>query len=294
MRIALSTPRGNVGRHLTRDLIRSGIRPLLLSHAPRTPDSLAPYVDSVTVDLRDPDAWLRALDTVDALYLVVPPDTADDPIRHYETVGAAAARAIGAHGVRQVVLQSSVGAELRNGAGEIDGLARVEQALDELAVGSGTRVTHLRCGFFFTNLLFQLDALRAGEVSVILPVDHRMPWVAPRDIAAVAASLLVQQGPDGRHVQAVHGPRDLSWAEAAAEVSEATGRPLRVIQIPDDDMRAALSSAGLSPAQVEGMVGMSVGLREGFEPEQPRDAISTTETTLGAWAFDVLRPLLSS
>lgn len=292
MRIALTTPHGNVGRHLTRDLVRSGIRPLLLTHTPGAADELAPYADSVAVDARDPDAWLRALEGVDALYLVVPPGTADDPIRHYESVRDAAVRAVAAHGVGHVVLQSSVGAELRNGAGEIDGLARVEEALDELAARSGTRMTHLRCGFFFTNLLYQLEALRAGEVPVILPVDHRMPWVAPRDIAAVAASLLLQPGPGGRHVQAVHGPRDLSWAEAAAEVSEATGHAVRAVQIPDDDMRTALSQAGMTPAQVDALTGMSVGLREGFVPEQPRDVVSTTETTLGAWAFAMLRPLL--
>src|SRR3712207_8934011 len=43
----------------------------------------------------------------------------------------------------------SGGAELRSGAGEIDGLAATEQALD----ATGASVLHLRCGMFFTNLL---------------------------------------------------------------------------------------------------------------------------------------------
>lgn len=36
---------------------------------------------------------------------------------------------------------------------------------------------------FFTNLLLQLDAVRAGVLPVVQPVDQPMTWVAPRDIA---------------------------------------------------------------------------------------------------------------
>jgi hypothetical protein len=39
-------------------------------------------------------------------------------------------------------------------------------------------------------------------------------------------------------------------------------------------------------------MGMSTGLREGFTPEQPRTAATTTPTTLAAWCQDELRPLL--
>jgi len=50
-----------------------------------------------------------------------------------------------------------------------------------------------------------------------------MPWVDPLDIATVAATRLLAQGWTGRQVQAVHGPADLTWTEAAAVLSTATG-----------------------------------------------------------------------
>ena len=59
---------------------------------------------------------------------------------------------------------------------------------------------HLRCGYFFANLTMQLDTLRDGVVPVLLPVDHPMPWVAPRDIAEVAALWLLSADWAGRHV----------------------------------------------------------------------------------------------
>jgi hypothetical protein len=48
----------------------------------------------------------------------------------------------------------------------------------------------------------------------------------------------------------------------------------------------------MRPRQVEALVQMSIGLRDGYEPEQPRDATSTTETSIEAWSYEVLRPLL--
>ncbi|MGI8902983.1 MAG: hypothetical protein ACR2IP_04865 [Solirubrobacteraceae bacterium] len=45
----------------------------------------------------------------------------------------------------------------------------------------------LRCGFFVTNLLMDLDGLRAGRLTTTRPLDAPTPWVEPRDIAAVAA-----------------------------------------------------------------------------------------------------------
>jgi hypothetical protein len=44
---------------------------------------------------------------------------------------------------------------------------------------------------------------------------------------------------------------------------------------------------------VEGVVGMTAGLRDDFTPEAVRDLRSTTPTTLAAWAYAVLRPLLA-
>lgn len=95
--------------------------------------------------------------------------------------------------------------------GEIDGLAATEVALD----GLDTDVTHLRCGYFFTNLLLDVDSLKSGRLQTVLPVDAPMAWVAPRDIAEVAALTLLNREWTGHRVQAVQGPEDLSWSQVA-------------------------------------------------------------------------------
>ncbi|MEV0352293.1 NAD(P)H-binding protein [Nonomuraea sp. NPDC050680] len=296
MEIAITAPSGNVGRFLVGHLVRAGVRPRLLSRHPEQPRSAwGDLVDAREVDLRDAAAVTEATRGVDALFLVVPPGEADDPVAAYAEVGEIVAAAVAENRISRTVLQSSVGAELREGAGEIDGLARVEEALNRIvAKHAGLAVTHLRCGYFFSNLLFELDSIRAGTVAVLLPTGKPFSWVAPADIAAVAASLLLRADWSGRRVQAVHGPQDLSWDDVLAVVGDILGRAVTAHRVADDDMRATMAGAGMSPAQVEAIMGMSTGLREGFVPEQPRTPVTTTDTTLGAWAWAELRPTLDA
>ncbi|MER6572333.1 NAD(P)H-binding protein [Streptomyces sp. NPDC001093] len=289
MRIAVTTPTGNVGRHVVAMLLRAGVRPRVLA---RDPGRLAPdvrrEVEAVAVNQRDTKAVVAATAGADALFWVDPPSVGEDPLGDYELATASVVHAVRENGIERTVFQSSVGAEKRHGAGEIDGLAGTELALDSL----GATVAHLRCGYFFTNLELQLDAVRTGVIPVILPLDQPLAWVAPRDIAEVAVTRLLSTGWSGRCVQAVHGPADLTWPQAAEIVSAAIGRPLRAERVSDDAMRNLLRTSGMADGLVEAVVGMSTGLRNGFVPEQPRTLHTTTPTTLAAWAYDVLRPQL--
>ncbi|MEV0262733.1 NAD(P)H-binding protein [Streptomyces sp. NPDC050617] len=291
MRIAVTTPTGNVGRHVVSALVRAGVRPRVLL---RDPDRLSPDirddVDAVRVDQYEPDSVAAATEGVGALFWVDPPSEGADPLADYARATDSVVRAVTDNGIGRVVFQSSVGAEKRHGAGEIDGLAHTETALD----GLGIDVTHLRCGYFFTNLELQLDALRAGApLQVILPLDLPMAWVAPRDIAEAAAGRLLSPDWSGRCVQAVHGPADLTWRQVADILSAAVGRRIGVERITDDAMRAQLRQVGMSDRLVEAVLGMSTGLREDFVPEQPRTVRTTTPTTLAAWAYDTLRPQIT-
>ncbi|WP_341973902.1 NAD(P)H-binding protein [Microbacterium sp. LWO13-1.2] len=285
MRIAITTPNGHVGHHLARALVRAGVRPLLVMRdRSRMDDELREVADVAEADSLNAGEVVDVTRGVDALYWVDPPSMNDDPLADYARATEAVTAAVTANGIGRVVFQSSVGAEKRHGAGEIDGLAATEMALDELDI----YVTHLRCGYFFTNLVMQLDAIRSGRIPVLLPPDSRMSWVAPRDIADVAAGLLLSTSWSGRRVQAVHGPADLSWNDVAAILATERGTPVKAEQIADDEMRRIYLSAGISQSAAEALLGMSTGLRDGFTPEQARTVVSTTPTTLRSWVSEEL------
>lgn len=286
MRIAVTTPTGHVGSRVVRLLLQAGSRPVLLV---RDPSKLDPdtreHVEVRQGDQGDADFVLDATEGVDALFWV---DPTDSDIATSAGMGANAARAVRANGIARTVFQSSVGAEKRHGAGLIDGLARVEEKFDDATAN----VLHLRCGYFFTNLLADLDSLRHGQLITAMPADSPMPWVDPRDIGDIAAARLLSATWSGRQVQAVHGPEDLTFADVATILTQATGRQIELHVVADQDIRDSLLAAGLPGTTVEGIVGMTSGLRDDFTPEQPRSILTTTPTTLSAWAYVHLRPLL--
>ncbi|MEU8607596.1 NAD(P)H-binding protein [Actinoplanes sp. NPDC048791] len=286
MTIAVTAATGHVGSRAVQVLVQAGVRPTVLIRDPaKLPAEVRDRVDVLPGDLRDAAYVTEATKGADALLWIVPESfTADDPVAEMTAIAANGAAAVAANGISRTVLISSVGAERRHGAGMIDGLARAEELLD----GAGPVCT-LRCGYYFTNLLGSLEELRAGTLTTTRPADAPMPWVDPRDVGEVAAARLLGGQWSSSFVQAVHGPADLSWHEVAEIVGAALGREISVQVITDDELRGALSGAGLTPGVVEGIVGMTAGLRDDFVPEQPRSFVSTTPTTLAAWAAEHLR-----
>ena len=289
MKIVVTTPAGHVGSRVVRLLIQAGVRPTVLT---RHPGAFSPvHVDVVAADLSDAAEVVRATRDADALFWVEPQaaDPDADPVAWYAMLGANAARAVTENGIGRTVFLSSIGAEARSGTGEIDGLARTEELLD----ATGATVLHLRCGYFYTNLLWQLESIRDGGVlRAPMAVDFAQPWVDPRDIGDVAAARLLSSGWSGRHVQAVHGPSDLTLTEAAAIIGEAIGRPVRAETQSQASLRDGLRAAGFGEAMVEGLAGMSAVMRADFPVEDKRSIVTTTPTTLAAWAHAYLRPAL--
>ncbi|MBE1537917.1 NAD(P)H-binding protein [Actinomadura algeriensis] len=289
MRIAVTTPQGNVGGHLVRMLIRAGVTPVLLTRHPENiPAAVAEHVELVKMDSRELKQVVSATSGVDAIYWVDPPAESADPLADHRRATEAVVAAVETNRIGRVVFQSSVGAEKRHGAGEIDGLAETEVALDD----SGVDVTHLRCGYFFTNLLFEAESVKAGRLQTVLPLDAPMSWVAPRDIAEVAALTLLNRDWSGRRVQAVHGPEDLSWTQVAEILTEELGWEVRVARIADQQMREQYMHVGMPPAMADAMLGMSTGLRDGFTPEQARSTVTTTPARLRGWIREELVPVL--
>src|SRR4051795_3400970 len=276
-------------------LCRAGVRPRLLLRKPdRLSVELRDHVELAVGDQRDRDYVLEATRGVDAVFWVHPDDwSMPDPNADAEHTGQGLAEAMRHNRIGRVVFQSSIGAELRQGAGFIDGLARIEERLDTAREDTGSAVLHLRCGYFMTNLFFDLDGLRAGRLTTTRPLEEPMPWVDPVDIATVAALRLLAEDWTGRQVQAVHGPAHLTWTEVAAILSTATGVSIEAQQITRDEERADLRQAGMSEVAVEGIIGMSVGERDGFIPEQPRSVLTTTSSTLAGWAITHLRPAIA-
>jgi uncharacterized protein YbjT (DUF2867 family) len=217
---------------------------------------------NVVFDWHDPATFAAALDGVRAVYLVAP-DFVEDPSG---AVATFLAKARGS-GVESVVALSSMGAgfplEPRD-----SGRRKVEQAVIE----SGLRWTLLRPTGFAQNFSegFLLPAILQGGAIVAATGDGAVAFVDADDIAAVAASALIDPG----HASTTHvitGPRALTFAEAAAAISTASGRAVAHHAIPRDAMAQLLQQAGMPADYVEMVLRDQDAIRDG-------QAASVTDT----------------
>ncbi|MBZ2198989.1 NAD(P)H-binding protein [Occultella gossypii] len=186
-------------------------------------------------DWEDPSTWADALDGVSAVYIAYVPDLAlpgaDD------VIGAFAEQAVAA-GARRLVLLS--------GRGE----TAAEQA-EQRVRASGADWTILRASWFNQNFSesFLLPAVLSGVFAAPGPGEPE-PFTDVEDIADVAATVLTQDGHAGR-VYELSGPRSLTFAEAMAEISAASGLEVHHQEISAEEFRAGLAAEGTPPELVD-------------------------------------------
>jgi len=183
----------------------------------------------VRFDWTDRRGWDAALSGVDAVFLSYAPDLAiPGATDAVEALVKKARRA----GVRKIVLLS--------GRGEAEA-----QAAEGLVRNSGAVWTIVRASWFnqnFSEGAF-LPMVQAGEIA--LPAGSvPEPFIDVDDIADVAVAALTEEG-HAREVYEVTGPRLLTLAEAASEISSAAGRDIRFTEISHADFAAGLEKAGL-------------------------------------------------
>ena len=102
----------------------------------------------------------------------------------------------------------------------------------------------MRCAWFMQNFSenYFVDGVLAGELA--LPIGEiGEPFVDADDIAEVAAAALTQPGHVGQLYE-LTGPRTLTFAEAVAEIAEASGRQVQYTQIEQETFDAALRDMG--------------------------------------------------
>jgi uncharacterized protein YbjT (DUF2867 family) len=118
--------------------------------------------------------------------------------------------------------------------------------------------------------------------------------IATRDIGRVAAERLASSSWTGRHVRELHGPADLSFAEAAMILSEVLGRKIAYVKCDRDEARRAILAGGVSENAADLMLEMYDAVEAGrLRTLQPRSTETTTPTTLAEFAREVLMPMFA-
>lgn len=116
-----------------------------------------------------------------------------------------------------------------------------------LPKAGATKFTFVRAAYFMENILANAYPMKNDGV---LPVfgggeTHPFPMVATRDIGNVAADALLA-APSATHWTELQGPREYSFADAAAAASKILGRPVKATPVPLEAMVPTLTKLGFS------------------------------------------------
>lgn len=226
---------GRLGRLVVDGLVAAGAPCRAVSRDPARAAALArPGVEPLVLDAADAPALDRALAQADRLFLCLPTSREQVVL---ERGAIDAATRTGTPVVKLAWVGAGMDTDVPFGVWHRE----IEQ---HLAV-AGVPHDVVRSSSFVQHLWGELIAPRVREAGSfrLSAGDGRVAAVDLRDVADVCVALLLR-GEQGGRAYDLTGPEALSFAEAAAILAGATGRPVAYVDAPEDEVRAELLALG--------------------------------------------------
>jgi uncharacterized protein YbjT (DUF2867 family) len=257
MTVLVTGATGSVGAHVARALAERGAAPRAFARdrgaAARV---LGPDVEVAVGDFGDGESLRAAMRGVEQVFLTC----ANHP-RQVEWEKAAIDAAATA-GVRRVVKQSALGAEVGSRVAFFDANARIAENLR----ASGLAFVLLEPAFKMSNLFAGADAVRQAGALFLPGAGAKVAMVDPRDVAEVAAAVLTSDGHDGRRYE-LTGPEAVTFDDVAEQLSTVVGRPVGFVPVSDDAAVEQMVGAGVPEWFATNVVTQFGLLREGTQAE---------------------------
>ncbi|GAB5390357.1 MAG: NAD(P)H-binding protein [Alphaproteobacteria bacterium] len=179
-------------------------------------------------DWNNETGWEACLEGVTAVYITYTPDLAmpgaTDAIQAFVHLAKQ-------QGVRRLVLLSGRGEE-------------EAQACEQIVQDAGLEWTIVRASWFNQNFSEGAFVEMVLNGAITLPAGTQLePYVDVDDIADVAVAALTEDHHHGE-IYEVTGPRLMTVADVAADISQSTGRQIAYIDVPHDAFVAEIASSG--------------------------------------------------
>jgi uncharacterized protein YbjT (DUF2867 family) len=238
---------------------------------------LPPEVEVATGDLTEPESLDAALEGAGAVFLVwtAPP----------ATVPAVVER-LAAH-ARKVVLLSAPHRTPHPFFQQPNPMATLQAEIEKHLAATDLESTIIRPGMLASNALFWwASTIRSGGVvrwpygaAETAPVDDR-------DVAAVAAHTLVQDGHSGGDY-VLTGPDALSHADQVAVIADVLGRPIRFEELSPDEFRRETQDSWPRPAVEMLLAAWGATLGEpAYVTSTVAEILGSAPRTFRQWAAD--------
>jgi uncharacterized protein YbjT (DUF2867 family) len=286
--IVITAPTGQIGRHLLDDVLDEAEKIRVIVRDPaRLPARVRERVDVVQGSHDDPGVVTEALAGADSVFWLIPPNPRAESVpSHIIDFVRPLCAAIVGQGVQRVVAVSTLGRGFTRNAGQVS----ATYAMDDLVESTGVHYRSLCPPSFMENLLRQVAAIRdQGTFFSPMSGDRRFLTCAARDIAASAATLLLDGSWTGQDGVPVVGPDLLSFDEMAQIMTEVLQRPVRFQQISAEAYKATLLRSGMSEAWAQGVLDIETATDRGAYNSGPVPGPSAP-TSFRQWCEEVLKP----
>jgi uncharacterized protein YbjT (DUF2867 family) len=291
--IIVTAPTSMIGQQVVTQLLDTGAPVRMIARDPsRLSLQIRDRVEVVQGSHSDTRVVNTAFEGADAVFWLVPPDPSAKSVEAaYVDFTRAACEAFKNHGIDRVVGISALGRGTP--AASHAGFVTASLAMDDLIAGTGVGYRALTMPSFMDNILRQAAAIK-NEGIFFSPIsgDRKMPSCATRDIATVAAKLLLDTSWSGQGHVAVLGPEDVSFNDMAQIMSEVLDKPVCFQQIPFEAYKSRFIQFGMSEAMAQGMTDMARAKDEGLDNAEPRTPENTTPTSFRQWCEEVLKPAI--
>jgi len=213
-----------------------------------------PHIAWLQADLSNPDLLEPALAGTQRLFLL----TGNDP--GFGGVQRGIVHAAEVLGVGHIVKASALGASDHSKSWIGREHWEVEQAIQR----SGMRWTMLRPHAFMQNWLGDLaESVKTEDVFYSPIGDGRVPFIDARDIAAVAAEVLLHPEAHAGKKYVLTGGEAVGYADLAAALTTVTGRAISYRPISMDEARARMVASGASTESVDAVLAIAAYQKEG-------------------------------
>ena len=215
--ILITGATGTTGRDVVKELEGAGADPVrvLVRDAARAGFAREAGFEAAEGDFERPETLGPALEGVERALLLTPPSPRTYELQRDFIEAAKSA------GVRHVVKLSAIDADPSGPEGFMKWHGQAEEALKS----SGLAWTMLQPNFFMQNMLGLASQIASMNAIYYPAGDGRASVIDARDIAAVAAKALTEEGHEGK-TYVLTGPEALSYHDVAEKLSAVLGRQI--------------------------------------------------------------------
>jgi uncharacterized protein YbjT (DUF2867 family) len=200
-------------------------------------------IPAMIADFADKPSLRRALEGVDAVYLVC------SPVRELVELESNMVDACRESGVRHVVLNSALG------AGDYSkSFPSWHRKVEEKLKASDLEYTILRPNSFMQNILtYYAPSIRSQGAFYAAMGNAPTSFIDVRDIAVAATKTLTTPGHTGKTYE-LNGPEALTYAEVAERISRASGRRVQYVDIPAERQKQSMLDQRMPEWQVTALL----------------------------------------